>query len=370
MVKAVKWLIASFLIISLSACTVGRFFVYNFADITDHKIFPNRPLTKSDQAFQFEKLVELKKPKNFKINGEVVDFDEYLEKNKTVAFVVIKNDTIQYENYYNKYDESSIVASFSMAKSVTSMLVGFAIQDGLIESEDDLVTKYIPELKEEGFDQVTLKHLLQMTSGMEFNESYVNPFGHAAKYYYGRNLRKILSKAKLEGTPGTYFSYQSGQTQLLGLALERALKGKRITEYLQEKIWTPLGMEYDASWSLDRKKDGLEKTFCCLNARTLDFAKLGRFYLNKGNWNGQQLLNENWVEKSTKVDETEGSASNYQYQWWLKGGKGDYAAEGILGQYIYVHPENNIIIVRLGKNYGNTNWTSIFKALARAYSKN
>tara|TARA_B110000503_G_C7155345_1_gene417066 strand:+ start:1012 stop:2115 length:1104 start_codon:yes stop_codon:yes gene_type:complete len=362
-----KWLVLSAVVISLSACTVGRFFVYNFANITDHKIFPSRTLTKSDQAFQFKKRAELRIPKNFKIDGKEVDFDDYLEKNKTVAFLVIKNDTIKYEQYYNKYDESSIVASFSMAKSVTSMLVGFAIQDGFIESEEDLVTKYVPELKERGFDKVSLKHLLQMTSGMEFNESYVNPFGHAAKYYYGRNLRKQLTKAKLDGIPGTYFEYQSGQTQLLGLALERALNEKSITSYLQEKLWTPLGMEYDASWSLDRKKDGLEKTFCCLNARALDFAKLGRFYLNKGNWSGKQLLNEDWIEQSTKRDTIDGSAVSYQYQWWLKGSEGDYAARGILGQYIYVHPEKNIIIVRLGKTYGNTSWTSIFKALAKAY---
>ena len=247
------------------------------------------------------------------------------------------------------------------------MLIGFAIQDSLIGSEEDLVTKYIPELKENGWDKVTLKHLLQMTSAMKFNESYCNPFGHAASYYYGRNLRKQLAKAKLEGEPGTYFNYQSGQTQVLGLALERALNGKKITTYLQEKLWTPLGMEYDASWSLDRKKNGLEKTFCCLNARAHDFAKLVRFYLNKGNWEGEQLLNKEWIEKSTKLDTTAGSEDNYQYQWWLKGNEGDYAAEGILGQYIYVHPEKNLIIVRLGKNYGNTSWTSIFKALARAY---
>lgn len=201
-----------------------------------------------------------------------------------------------------------------MAKSVTSMLIGFAIQDSLIGSEEDLVTKYIPELKENGWDKVTLKHLLQMTSAMKFNESYCNPFGHAASYYYGRNLRKQLAKAKLEGEPGTYFNYQSGQTQVLGLALERALNGKKITTYLQEKLWTPLGMEYDASWSLDRKKNGLEKTFCCLNARAHDFAKLVRFYLNKGNWEGEQLLNEEWIEKSTKLDTTAGSEDNYQYQ--------------------------------------------------------
>jgi len=367
MINKFKWLAPLLIVMSLTACTVGRFFIYNFADITDHKKFPSRALVKADTPFQFFKRTELKKPKSFKINGEQVDFDDYLEQNKTVAFLIIKNDTIQYEKYYNNYEKNSIVTSFSMAKSVTSMLIGFAIQDGLISSENDVVTKYIPELKENGFDKVTLKHLLQMTSAMEFNESYFNPFGHAAKYYYGRNLRKTIAKAKLEGTPGTYYNYQSGQTQLLGLALERALKGKRITEYLQEKIWTPLGMEYDASWSLDRKKEGLEKTFCCINARALDFAKLGKFYLNKGVWQGDQLLNEAWVTASTKRDTTEGSSQNYQYQWWLLGNRGDYMAQGILGQYIYIHPEKNLIIVRLGKDYGKTSWISIFKALATAY---
>lgn len=362
-----QFVIALLLIMSLAACKVGRFVVYNFADITDYKKFPKRDLAKASQPFQFPVAPKQRKPQKFTINSEKVDFDEYLEENKTVAFLVIKNDTIQYEKYYNNYEEESTIASFSMAKSVTSLLIGFAIQDGLIDSENDLVTKYIPEMTENGFDKVTLKHLLQMNSGMEFNESYYNPFGHAATYYYGRNLRKSVAKAKLEGVPGAEFSYQSGQTQVLGLALERALKGKTVTAYLQEKLWTPLGMEYDASWSLDKKKNGLEKTFCCINAKTRDFAKLGRFALQKGNWQGEQLLNADWIEKSTKIDATEGSSEEYQYQWWIQGYDGAYAAEGILGQYIYVNPDKNLIIVRMGKNYGNTSWKSIFKALAKAY---
>ncbi|MEZ4799707.1 MAG: serine hydrolase [Flavobacteriales bacterium] len=155
-----------------------------------------------------------------------------------------------------------------------------------------------------------------------------------------------------------------GNTQLLGLILERALKTRTITDYFQEKLWTPLEMEYDGSWSIDRKKDGIEKTFCCVNARARDFAKIGRLFLNNGNWNGKQIVSESWVKESTKVDTSEGSASYYQYQWWLPSPNGDFTAEGILGQYVYVDPKTNTIIVRLGKNSGKISWTNLFTMLS------
>lgn len=233
--------------------------------------------------------------------------------NKTVAFLIIQHDTILYEKYFNDYEVSSVVASFSMAKSVTSMLIGCAIEDGLIESVNEPITNYLPELKKNGLERVTIEHLLQMTSGIKFNESYINPLGHAATSYYGSNLRKAVGKLKLKNEPGKAFNYVSGDTQLLGMVLERALKGKTISAYLEEKLWLPMHMEFDASWSTDREKNGVEKTFCCLNARARDFAKLGRLYLNKGNWDGQQLVPRAWVEQSTKLDDSNG-AWYYQYQ--------------------------------------------------------
>ncbi|KAA3649885.1 MAG: class C beta-lactamase-related serine hydrolase [Bacteroidetes bacterium] len=354
----------------LASCTVGRFFVYNFANITDYKKFPKRELVASQNPFMFEVASKELGPKTISIEkGKSISFNQFLEKSNTVAFIIIRNDTILYENYNNKYERESITTSFSMAKSITSMLVGFAIQDQLIQSVDEKITKYIPELANEGFDEVTIEHLLQMTSGMKFNESYVNPFGHAAVFYYGRNLEKACLKLKLENTPGQSFNYQSGSTQLLGLLLDRALKpsNKTVTDYLQEKIWTPLQMEFPASWSIDKKKDGLEKTFCCVNARAIDFAKLGKFYLDKGKWNGQQLLNEAWINNSTQIDTTKGSVAYYQYQWWLSDSKSDYYAQGILGQYIYINPDKNIIMVRLGKNHGKAPWVSVFKSLANKY---
>lgn len=347
----------------LTSCQVGRYIFYNFADINDHKKFPSRPLTAGAVPYPFQTTHAGKSPKE--ING--IPFEKYLEDNKTVAFLIIQRDTIVYEKYFRGYTEQSIVPSFSMAKSVTSILIGCAIDDGLIKSVDEPVTHYIPELKKNGFDKVTIRHLLQMTSGIRFNESYVNPFGDAASFYYGLNLRKSVKKMKLKSEPGKKFDYVSGNTQLLGLVLERALQEKTITSYLQEKLWTPLGMEFDASWSIDRKKEGLEKTFCCLNARARDFAKIGRLYKNKGNWNGQQIVSRQWVEESTRLDISEGSARFYQYQWWMPTPGEDFMAEGILGQFVYVHPTKDLIIVRLGKKEGKADWWKIFTALAKVY---
>ena len=148
-------------------------------------------------------------------------------------------------------------------------------------------------------------------SGINFNESYYNPFGNAASIYYGRNLKKEMLKLKLNPKNTNSFSYSSGDTQLLGLILEASLKGEKISNYLEEKIWKPIGMEYNASWSLD-KKNGLEKTFCCLNSVALDYAKLGRLYLKKGNWNGKQILSSEWIEKTTKSENNKSGVWYYQ----------------------------------------------------------
>jgi len=349
------------LLVLLTSCKVSRFAYYNFADITDHEIFPARELKRdSTDTFYF------KERNDKKLVIEMKDdrtFEDYLEDNSTVAFLIIHNDTIKYEKYFNDYERESVVASFSMAKSFTSFLIGCAIEDGLINSVNDPVIEYIPELKENGFEDVSLEHVLQMTSGLDFNESYWNPFGHAATFYYGRTLRKSTLKLDLKNEPGKSMDYVSGNTQLLGMILDRVLENKTVTQYLEEKLWKKVGMEYDASWSIDKKKDGLEKTFCCLNARAIDFAKFGRLYLNKGNWNGDQLISESWVEKSTKWESLNGSSPGYQYQWWITSLNGDYTAKGILGQFIYVSPEENLIIVRLGEKYGDVNWIGTFEKI-------
>lgn len=364
-----KYILFLGVLVLLTSCQLSRFVFYNFAGIKDYKIFESRELRAGAPVFYFPKAETGKYPKTLKVSNkkEPVPFEKFLEDSKTVAFIIIKNDTIQYETYQNNYDRQDVTTSFSMAKSILSMLVGCAIDEGLIKSVDEPVVNYVPELKNKGLDLVTIDHLLQMTSGIKFNESYVNPFGDAASFYYGRNLRKQLANMKPKELPGKTFEYKSGDPQLLGLVLERALKDKTITQYLQEKLWTPLGMEYDASWSIDAKENGLEKAFCCINARAIDFAKFGRLYLNKGNWNGTQLVSRSWVDQSTKIDSSNGGAWYYQNQWWIPTQNGDFLMQGILGQYVYVNPEKNLIIVRVGKKTGGVNWLELFKNFARNY---
>jgi CubicO group peptidase (beta-lactamase class C family) len=348
-----------------TSCTIRNMIKYNFADINDYQIFANRTLQAPSQKvvasiakmpFDLSKTVQ-------QANG---NFDQYLAENNSVAFLVLHRDSLQYEKYFDGYRADNIVPSFSMAKSITSILIGCALQDGIIDSVQEPITNYIPELRQNGFENVTIEHVLQMTSGIAFDESYWNPFGEAAKFYYGNKLKEYTCHLKLKNQPGTTFNYVSGNTQLLGLILERALKTKSITTYLQEKIWTPLGMEYDASWSMDAK-DGMEKTFCCINARARDFAKIGQLFLHQGNWQGTQIITKEWVAQSTKVDETKGSAWFYQYQWWLPSQNGDYMAQGILGQYIYVNPKKNLVIVRLGRNNGDADWPALFMQIAEKY---
>ena len=356
----------------LDGCTVGRFVKWNFADRRDYKKFPTRPLPASPEPFHYVEAATELAPKAHLEGDRSTPFDSWLADHKTVAFLVIRRDTILYERYFKGYDAAHVHPSFSMAKSVVSMLIGAAIADGLIRDVQQPIVDFIPELKDNGFEGVTIEHVLQMTSGIDFKESYVNPFGTVAKFYYGRQLEKYTLKLKLKRPPGTKWEYVSGDTQLLGLLLTRALSAKgdqrTLTEYLNDRLWRPLGMEHASSWSIDKKKDGIEKAFCCINAPARDFAKLGSLYLKKGQWRGQQLVPKEWVETSTKVSTLNGGVTSYRYQWWLPYNDGTFHAEGILGQYIYVDPARELVMVRLGSAYGDLDWTLVFQSLAPFYS--
>ncbi|MFO0329799.1 MAG: serine hydrolase domain-containing protein [Bacteroidota bacterium] len=356
--KNTKWILFLVPAVMLQSCLVGRFAWYNFSNITDHKIFPSRPLSKSNTPFRFTEA-----PKKERIGkARVAKIDSMVVANNSVAFLIIRNDSILMERYYQQYEAGSTVASFSMSKSYTSALIGAALSDGFIKSVEEPITNYLTELKNrKGFDQIKIRHLLQMTSGIKSSESYYNPLGQAAKLYYGRNLRGYLSRLKTDYAPGTKFAYRSVNTQLLGLIVERATK-KSVTDYMNEKIWVHLGAEYEATWSIDKKKNGLEKTFCCINAKARDFAKFGRLFLNEGQWNGQQLLPKEWITESTTSLQKEGAVGFYGYQWWISQ-KGFYA-DGLHGQFIYMNRAKNLIIVRLGKSEGKMPWPIFFDQLS------
>lgn len=377
----------------LTSCHVGRFFIYNFADTNDHKKFLVAELKATENAFHF---YETENNNNFNIPEKLTykdknySFEEFLEKNKTLGLLVIRNDSILYENYFKHLDQEKIHPSFSVAKSYVSALMGIAIDEGFIKNVNESITTYMPELSDD-FKPITIEHVLNMRSGIHFDESYINPFGDVAKYYYGRNLNKYLGKMKIEGPPDEKFHYSSGNTQVLGRIIENAV-GKPLQEYFYEKIWQPLNMEYDASWSVDSKKHNTPKAFCCLNATARDFAKFGKLYLNNGNFNGKELIPENWIEQSLDSAQARKNNFMYSYQWWrirnfkeLKNQKEEglliypdqngkkyvcsldqaYLAKGLLGQFIYINPEKNIVIVRLGSDYGKVQWDSFFQEISR-----
>ncbi len=383
--------------LTLGSCHVARFFTLNFADIGDYKKFPKKDIKKGATRFYFTPSgsTTAALPATLPYKDNQYDFETFLEKSGTVAFLLIRNDTILYERYPGKYEQDVIVPSFSVAKSFISALMGIAIDEGYVHSVEDPVTRYLPELDEKTFGKITIADLLDMRSGIRFNEGYFNPFGDVAKYYYGTNLNKYVRKLKTERPPGETFEYRSVNTQLLAMIISRAT-GRPVSQYLQEKIWSRLDMEYDASWSIDSRKHQTEKAFCCINARARDFARLGRLYLHEGNWNGEQIVSKEWVRRSVSFEQPK-NEFRYSRQWWhnrlfyepadsskltgiyqpvkitgnsgttydmLVAPAGDFYARGILGQYVYVLPEKNIIIVRLGKSRKHVNWDQSLRKIA------
>jgi len=337
---------------SASPETVYRILRYNISSIDDYRIFPSRPLRAGQEPFRFlEQTGESYIPEYIPVKGRGIRLQELLESNNTTAFLIIRNDTILFERYYSGTSQASPSLSFSMTKSFLSILIGCAIDDGIIQSVDQPVTDFVPELAANGFDRVTIRHLLQMTSGMEYAEND-NPFGIHPRFYYTTQLEDEILQLELKEEPGLRWQYRSGDNALLGLVLSRALGDVSITDYMQQRLWGPLGMEYDGYWSTDHS-GGLEKTWCCLSATARDYAKFGRLYMDGGDWNGTRILSPEWVTQSTLTDTSAGSAWNHQYQWWLvsKDSRA-FMAVGHLGQYLYVDPDADVIIVRLGRSEG------------------
>jgi CubicO group peptidase (beta-lactamase class C family) len=348
-------------------CRWGRAVVYNYANITDHRIFPARPLRAASSPARLpEALDGATLPDSVRYRGRAYTLEAFLEAHSTLAFLVLRRDTLRYEAYFKGWQSSDLANVFSVSKSVLSMLVGIALEEGYLGSEEDAVLQYLPELAGQGFEGLRLRHLLQMTAALDFDEGYRNPFADAAAFYYGRRLRRRSLALRVPDSAGRRFVYQSGVSQLLGLVLERALpEGVTLTSYLQRKLWTPLGMAYDASWSIDQKgPEAIEKTFCCLNLRARDLLRLGRLYLDEGRWGGRRLVPEAWVRRSTALDSADGSAWYYQYQWWLPSRRGDFMARGILGQYVYIDPARELVMVRLGRKEGGIDWPVFFQELS------
>ncbi len=360
-----KIIILIIVVLNLLILVTGKLYLYKgvYNTYLKGRMMPNN----SEYAIFDYRKIEARKPqpwpKSIKYNTATLStgFENLFKEIETHAFVIIKNDSLIHEQYWEAYSDTSHTNSFSMAKSYIGALLGCALKEGFIKDINQLVNTFIPEFKNDWRQKITFKHLVTMTSGIYFDESYGNPFSFPAEGYYGEDLYKTCTKYdENEFEPGTIFNYLSGNTGLLGYCITKATH-KTLSEYLSEKLWTPMGCEYTAFWSLD-KKDGFEKAFCCINSNAKDFARLGQLYLNYGNWNGHQLIDSAYIKESiTPFDcnELDGCKNRtYGYAWWLTNYKNMdvYFMRGILGQYVICIPQLKMVICRLGnKGSGNGN---------------
>ncbi len=351
-------LVALIIGLNLFVILSGRFYLYKgFVNtymvgemgptIYDLNVFHNDTLFSDQQNGQEWKLSPFYNQQSIS-----KEHREYLEELETSAFIVIHKDSVLYEEYWDQHDTLTVSNSFSMAKSVVSLLIGIAIEDGKIKSLDDSVGDYLPEFKEGKKKNITVKHLLQMASGLDWEESGKNPLSDNAESYFGSDLYAHVTSQKVEREPGKTFIYQSGNTQLLGFVLQAAT-GKTVSEYASEKIWKKIGMESDGYWSLDRE-GGNEKAFCCVYSTARDFAKLGKLLLDTGKYEGQQIVPKWYVEeifKPADLLEEDGRVNRrYGLHFWLYYGMTEpaYFYRGLLGQYIVAIPDQDLLIVRLG----------------------
>ncbi|WP_026770337.1 serine hydrolase [Asinibacterium sp. OR53] len=318
---------------------------YNFANIDDYKIFSNTTVNTG-----------VPQPWHNAVNYNKINYpdslNQLMEDLGSVGLLVIRNDSVAFEKYWDGYSDSSLSGSFSMAKSITSLLIGVALKEGEIKSLQEPIGHYLPEFSIGTKARVKIIDLLTMSSGSDFDESYWNPFSVTTDLYYGSDAYKTAVNVKMVQEPGTLHRYKSGDTQLLGLILEKAT-GQSLGDYAAVKLWQPLGAEHPALWSTDHE-NGHAKAYCCFNSNTRDFARIGQLMLDSGKWKGVPVIDSDYYAASIKacgITDTHGKPCDYYgYQWWIDPLHPDiFYARGILGQYIIVIPSKKTIIVRLGK---------------------
>lgn len=367
---------------------VYRTIAWQGSDAFDWQKFPSHPLTATATPYHFANATDPRVEKTFEEIAGVVDWNKFLEDNHTQSLIVIQDGEVRYENYFNGTQRDSIVTSFSVAKSFTSALIGIAIDEGFIQSVDDPITTYLPELadRDPRFQEITIRHLLLMASGLEYEKFRPLLFNSddILTSYYTDQRQLALERTHIIDPPGVYYRYNKYHPQLLGMILERAT-GMPVTTYLQTRIWDKLGMEFDGSWSTDSTSSDFEKMETGVNARAIDFAKFGELFLNRGNWQGQQVISKAWVDESTQPLYPPNYADYYSDWYDLLPGEGhykymwyslardentyDFAAEGDKGQFIYVSPMKNLVIVRNGTEYGipSEQWFQLFYKFADQY---
>jgi CubicO group peptidase (beta-lactamase class C family) len=352
------------------------------SDTQDYKVFPDREI-KNNTTYSLLERGQHSTPYQleyrYKDGTRTEILEDLLKRTDTRAFLIVKDDQLIFETYLES-SRQEINTSFSVAKSFDSAMIGAAISDGYIDSVDDPVIKYVPEIAGRGLDTLTIRNLIRMDTGIRYRseEDIFIPFSDDALTYYPPDLRKVALSVQPGETPiGAAFHYNNFHPLLEGLIIERAT-GMHVSEYLQERIWKPMGAEFPASWSLDSEASGFEKMESGINARAVDYARFGLIYLHNGYWNGKQILPSDWVAESTRPDPTDTrpfevvpswkeAGGYYGYHWWgLNNSDGtyDFMARGNLGQTIYVAPRKNMVVVRFGSEADpDVTWAFVIQAL-------
>ena len=335
----------------------------NTAFISDYEYFDNREIANSNpEPWPIHK--------NFNQFNETEELKVLNEQRETKSFLVIKNDSIVFEKYYDGYDENSLSNSFSVAKSIVVSLMGKAIMEGKIKGLDQPVSDYFDEYKEGLASELTVGNLASMSSGMKWNEKYYSVINITSESYFTDDLRSVILRQKIIDKPGQSFRYSSGDTQLLAMVIEKAT-GTTLSDYLSEKFWKPMGAENNALWQLDSDNYGMEKAYCCIASTARDFARFGKLYINNGKWGNEIILDSSFVELATKP--VFDSSPYYGYGWWLYNfeGKKVFTMNGHRGQFVISFPEENIIIVRQGsfneKGRVSNNSGDLYKYISEGY---
>jgi CubicO group peptidase (beta-lactamase class C family) len=360
------------LILFLSpGCTQIRSIVYFYPDIKDHKKFPTRKINASEKPFSFPQNKNNKEYWESLFKTETYHFKKVLRKTKTRAFIVIHKDSIVYEKYRRGYHSGKVQTVFSVSKSLIALLYLRALEDGMISTFNKTITEFLPELSDSSFGKITLYHLMNMRSGLSLKSKKVtNLIEGPANFYYSPDMREtILRLMIVKQAPGEKFVYEDINVQLLAFALEKITK-KKLTDYFYEKLWNPIGAEYPAQWICDRTDEKVPYAYSGLVCTALDLAKIGTLFLNEGHINNTSVINGSLLYGMSKV----GNDDPQLFQkmlWWHSVIKtdtlltqndsviqqpiytpaGDIYADGFRGQFIYIFPKKDLVIVRLGKKY-------------------
>lgn len=348
--------------IKILATSLNSFKDENLAHTFQHtpEIQPTEKISHGAANFQFLKEDNLTLVDGFRFKDGYYPVEKFIEDTKTSALLVIKDDVIKYEKYYLGGDENTLFSSNSMGKSFVSALMGIAVSEGYVESIDDPIGKYIPEFKGTEMENIPIKACLQMASGIRFDED-ADMSEFSMKTLIGIPAMKVISKYGMQEDPYTYRRYLSINTEILGQVIKNAT-GRGLAEYMEEKLWSKLGADHDAYWTLS---NDTELAMGGLSVSLRDYARFARLYLNDGNWEGEQILTEKWVKDSLDVsaEYSRPGANNdpyneigYGYQWWVpEGTQNEFMAIGVYGQWIYVNPSKQVIIV---KTSADPNFTS------------